>query len=293
MNLRDLHYIVAVADLKHFSKAAEACHISQPSLSMQIRKVEEELSVTLFERTNKQVLVTPEGHAIIARARQILALETDIRTLARQQQNPLAGTLRLGIIPTIAPYIVPRLLPALRKAMPALTLELREAQTHVLVREVQEGAVEIALLALPLHQDGLTELPLYNEPFLVMVPHNHALASKKSIRSDDLHKQELLLLEDGHCLRDQALEVCHTVGAQVRTSFRGTSLETIRRMVEAEQGITLIPQLAIDKEHTQRANYIPFSDPAPFRQVGLLYRNTYPRDALVQKLANVIMQIAQ
>lgn len=288
MNLRDLHYIVTVAQLKHFSQAAEVCHISQPSLSMQIRKVEEELGITLFERSNKQVLVTSAGQQFVTIATRMLALEADLRQLAAQQKNPLAGVLRIGIIPTIAPYLLPKLLPALAKVAPQLQLHVQESQTHVLLKELREGTLECAILALPIRDANLTEVPLYDEPFLAMVPADHSLAKKTSLHPVDLQDESLLLLEDGHCLRDQALEVCQLGGAVAAGNFRGSSLETIRNMVTAHYGITLMPALAVPAKAPSGVKYIPFHAPAPHRAVGLVHRTSYPRQAVVKLVQQVL-----
>jgi len=286
MNLRDLQYIVTVADTLNFNRAAEACHVSQPSLSKQIQKVEEEIGVAIFERTNRKVSLTPIGHQIVARARAALQEADAIRQIARAAGDPMAGNFRLGIIPTVAPYLLPRLLPALRRSLPRLTLALIEGHTESIVDQLKRGELDAVLLAVPLGDDELHEEPLYSEPFLFAAPETHPLASRKRISADDLGTEPLLLLEDGHCLRAQALQLCQRAGGQESSDFRATSLETLRQMVAAGNGATLMPALAAEK-NTVRLRYIPFKEPVPSRLIGLAWRKSSPRRRLLEKLAQV------
>lgn len=289
MNLRDLKYLVAVADHKHFGKAADACFVSQPTLSMQIKKLEEFLDVKLIERNNKKLLITPIGEEIVARARVILDDAEQIRDLARQSSDPMTGRLRLGVIPTIAPYLLPLILPKIHLAYPELEIHLQEAQTHVITDQLLTGKLDAIILALPVEYDSVATHALYHEPFYVGVPDSHPYADRKSLKHDDLVSQPILLLEDGHCLRDQALDVCQTAGAHEKTEFRATSLETLRYMVASESGITLMPKLAI--RENDGVAYIPFRNPAPTRAVGLAWRNTSPRKALMDALSDKIRAI--
>ncbi len=290
MNLRDMEYVVAVAETLHFGRAAERCHVSQPSLSMQIKKAEDMLGVQIFERTNKQVLVTAAGKEIVTRARVILKEFEAMKHMADIARDPMGGPVRLGVIPTMAPYLLPKTLPKLRKALPRVKLTLLEGQTHIMVQQLNEGALDIVLLALPIHDDRLHEAPIFEEAFLLAVPHEHALAAKKQVQISDLEEVELMLLEDGHCLRDQALEVCHKAGAMEQQNFRATSLETLRQMVASGAGITLIPEQAsgIDTKHV---TYIPFAKAKPHRTVGFLWRKSTPRTALFEAMQKLFKDV--
>jgi len=275
MNLRDLQYLVAVADARHFGRAAEASHVSQPTLSMQLKKLEESLGVRLFERTHKQVMVTGVGEEIVRRARTILRETEGLREAARAAQNPLAGELRLGAFPTLAPYFLPLAVPKLRKRLPKLKLLLTEEKTDRLLAMLKEGALDAALLALPIEEEGLETAELLDDPFLLAVPAGHALAKRKQVTRRDIAGMPLLLLEEGHCLRRQALEFCSFAGTGERTDFRATSLETLRQMVAAGVGVTLMPKLAALKG--DGVAYIPFAPPAPLRTIGLVWRKSTAR----------------
>jgi len=283
MNLRDLQYLVAVAEQKHFGKAAQACFISQPALSMQIKKLENTLGVQLFERTHNSVLLTDVGKIICERARNILVQTKEIQDIAQQAKNPFMGELRVGIIPTIAPYLLPHIMPGLSKLFPQLTLYLVEAQTSQLIEKLQTGKLDVALLALPITEQDLVTVSLFEEEFLLAVPNQHALAKRKIIKSTDLENLTLLLLEDGHCLREQALTVCHRANAVEAKGFQATSLETLRHMVAAQAGITLMPKLAC--KSNDGISYIPFRSPKPMRTVGLIWRASTARKALLDKLS--------
>jgi len=286
MNLRDLQYLVAVTDHRHFGKAARACNTSQPTLSMQLKKLEEYLGVQLFERTNKQVMVTPTGDDIARRARRLLHEAEEIKSVAKMAQDPYAGDLRLGAFPTLAPYFLPLAVPTLRKKLPKLKLLLIEEKTESLVERIKAGTLDAALLALPIEEDGLDTLPLFDDPFMLAVPHNHPLAKRKIVRQSDIADEQLLLLEDGHCLRAQALEVCSMAGAAENQEFRATSLETLRHMVASGVGITLIPKMAMQKG--DGIVYIPFAKPTPSRIIGLVWRKTSARMACIRALAESI-----
>jgi LysR family transcriptional regulator, hydrogen peroxide-inducible genes activator len=245
MNLRDLRYLVALAEYRHFGRAAEACFVSQPTLSTQIKKIEDELGVTLVERAPRNVMLTPTGAEIAKRAQRVLAEVEQIRDIARRSLDPEAGTLKLGLFPTLGPYLLPHVVPLLRKRFPRLELLLTEEKTELLLHQLHEGRIDAALLALPLHEEQLHAEPLFEEPFVLAVPAGHALASRSVLRMRDLREQRLLLLDDGHCLREQALDVCQRAGAGEKDGFRATSLETLRQMVAAGVGITLLPLLAV------------------------------------------------
>ncbi|MEO7936623.1 MAG: LysR substrate-binding domain-containing protein, partial [Dokdonella sp.] len=245
MNLRDLQYLVALAEHKHFGRAAEATFVSQPTLSTQIMKLEDELGVALVERTPRKILLTEVGREIVQRARDVLNEVEQIRLIARRTLDPESGTLRLGIFPTLGPYLLPHVIPQIRERFPRLELLLVEEKTEVILRQLREGRLDAGILALPVHDQQLHVEKLFDEPFVLAVPAGNPLANHRSIKLDDLADQNLLLLEDGHCLRDQALEVCQLAGAGEKSGFRATSLETLRQMVAANVGITLLPILAV------------------------------------------------
>lgn len=287
MNLRDLHYLVAVAEHLHFGKAALAVHVSQPTLSMQLKKLEETLGVQLFERSNKRVMLTAIGQELVVRAQRILHEVEQMRAVAQSGHDLEAGTLRLGIFPTLAPYLLPTLMPLLTQHFPRLVLQLVEERTPELMAQLKSGALDAALLALPIAIDGLVAAPLFNEPFLLAVARHHPLAHHKTVTARDMQGETVLLLEDGHCLRDQALAVCHLAGVGESSSFRATSLETLRHMVAASNAITLIPKLATRLDDPLM-RYIPFKTNAPSRSIGLVWRTTNARGPLFAAMAKQI-----
>lgn len=289
MNLRDLHYLVTTADLLHFGRAAEACHVSQPTLSMQLKKLEGELGVQLFERTNKQVMLTPIGGEVVARARHVLSEVGQMKQLAQNSRDPLAGELRLGLFPTLAPYLLPSLMPKLTAAFPKLDMLLVEEKTPTLIAQLEAGHIDAALLAMPVDSDSLAHAPLFVEPFLLAVATTHALAKRKSVRLDELRNESVLLLEDGHCLRDQALEVCHRLGIGEANHFRATSLETLRHMVAGGNAVTLMPKLAT-QEDSATLRYIPFAASPPSRHIALYWRKSSARTPLFTAMAQQIRE---
>ncbi|KGI76997.1 DNA-binding transcriptional regulator OxyR [Oleiagrimonas soli] len=293
MNLRDLHYLVALAEHCHFGRAAEACFVSQPTLSTQIRKLEDELGVTLVERTPRKVLLTDVGREIAARARDVLNEAEQIRAIARRTRDPESGTVRLGIFPTLGPYLLPHVIPMLREAFPRLELLLVEEKTEVVLERLREGKLDAGILALPIHEESLHVEFLFEEPFLLAVPEQHALAERKRLRLDDLAEESLLLLEDGHCLRDQALEVCQLAGAGERTGFRATSLETLRQMVAANVGITLLPTLAVNPPvaRVENMRLIEFGGHPPHRRVAMIWRKSSAMDGFLKRLADVFRRL--
>ncbi len=287
MNLRDLQYLVAVAEQLHFGKAARACNVSQPTLSMQLKKLEETLGVALFERSNKRVMLTATGQEIAARARRILTEVEELRRTARAARDPEAGLLRLGIFPTLAPYFLPHLVPLLRAHFPRLDLQLVEERTPELLAQLSAGGLDAALLALPVAAHGLSSAAVFDEPFLLAVGRDHPLAKRKTVTLSDMRGQHMLLLEDGHCLRDQALEVCHLAGTEESSRFRATSLETLRHMVASSDAITLMPHLATRRDDSLM-RYIPFARPAPSRRIGLVWRSTSARRRLFEAMVRRI-----
>jgi LysR family hydrogen peroxide-inducible transcriptional activator len=295
MNLKDLKYLVALADTGHFGKAAERTFVSQPTLSAQIKKLEEFLGVKLVERQPKNVQLTEVGKQIVVRARRMLDEGDEIIALARSNTDPFAGKLKIGLIPTIGPYLLPRVLQKIRKAVPQLGLMLYEYQTEPLLKRLRDGEIDLGIMALPLLQDGLESRTLYQEAFTVALPNHHPLADKNNIKVQDLKGQTLLLLEDGHCMRDQALEVCSRVDVREVEDFRATSLETLRQMVVAGLGITLLPELAVESPFgSQRGLTIrQFTAPKPSRTVGAVWRKSSTREAAIGAVCDVMDSVME
>ncbi|MDI9382689.1 MAG: LysR substrate-binding domain-containing protein [Verrucomicrobiota bacterium] len=274
MTLRQLEYLEALAETLHFGKAARRCGVSQPALSVQIHQLEEHLGMRLLERRPRQVLLTNHGREVLGRAKNILRELKDIEALAHQARRPLHGSIRMGVIPTIAPYLLPKILPELQRRFSELKLYLREDQTHRILRQLEQGELDVLLLALPIEAPGILARELFKERFLVALPTDHTLAPKKEISVEDLIRFPLLLLEDGHCLRDQALEVCSKDQALADHIIKATSLNTLVEMVASGLGITLIPELAVPAQPSElnRIAIRPFTHPQPWRSVGLLWR---------------------
>jgi len=293
MNIRALQYLVTLAETRHFSRAAERCHVSQPTLSTQIRKLEETLDVQLVERHPRQVMLTPVGEEIVARARIILAETDAIRATAMRARDPHSGTVRIGIFPTLAPYLLPHVVPQIRRAFPRLTLRLFEEKTGDVLAMLAEGRLDAGLLALPVGDDSLEQRVLFEEPFVLAMPENHPLNAQREITLEHLEDQELLLLEDGHCLRDQALEVCQLAGAHERLDFHATSMETLRQMVAANTGITLMPTLAVKPPvaHTENVVIRPFRAPGPKRTIAMVWRKSSALSAFLEELADYFGRI--
>jgi LysR family hydrogen peroxide-inducible transcriptional activator len=289
MNLRDLKYLIALADHKHFGRAAAACFVSQPTLSTQIKKLEDELGVSLVERAPRKVMLTPAGRDAAERARRIVAEVEQMKEGARRSQDPEAGTVRLGIFPTLGPYLLPHVIPRIRERFPHLELLLVEEKSDVLLSRLHEGKLDAALLALPVHDDQLHSEFLFEEPFLLAVPEDHPMARRDSLSLSELSEQKLLLLEDGHCLREQALEVCRLSGANEKSEFRATSLETLRQMVAANVGMTLLPMLAVKPPVAQSPNIhlLGFSDSHPSRQIAMLWRRSSAMGEFLLELSRV------
>ena len=300
MTLQDLRYVVTLAETRNFARAAKACYVSQPTLSTQIKKLEDELGLALFERTNKRVMPTPAGFELIVQARVVLEEAEKLQQMAQQALDPMAGPLRLGVIPTLGPYLLPHLVPQLRADYPRLSLYLREDLTANLIERLRSGALDAILLALPIQTDGLELIELFREPFVMALPKDSPLAGKSEVMETDLMGVQLLLLEDGHCLRDQALAVCGLPQPRGAEDFRGSSLETLRQMVAAGVGCTLLPALAADaagaggtKLTSDRLIELrPFAAPVPSRTIGLAARRGFPRMEMVRAFAELIKRHA-
>jgi LysR family hydrogen peroxide-inducible transcriptional activator len=291
VNLRDLRYLVAVADERHFGRAADACFVSQPTLSTQIRKLERELGVELVERNPRHVALTGIGERVVERARAVIREVDGIVDDARQSQDPATGTLRLGLFPTLAPYLLPHVVPEVHRRFPDLELLLVEEKSEVLHQQVRDGSLDAVLLARPVHDEQLHEQFLFEEPFVLAVPAGHPLAAVgEPIPTSVLAGEQLLLLEEGHCLRDQALSVCQLAGGGERRGFRATSLETLRQMVAAGVGMTLLPELATVPPiaPSQDVVLVPFVDPVPRREIALYWRRSSAFRDFLPDLADVI-----
>jgi LysR family hydrogen peroxide-inducible transcriptional activator len=290
LKLKDLRYLVAVADTRHFGRAAERSFVSQPTLSAQLKKLEEYLGVQLIERAPKRVALTAAGEEVVERARRILEASEEIVELAKGHCDPLAGRLKLALLPTIGPYLLPKVSARLRKSLPRLELMLYEYQTDPMLEKLHSGEIDVGILALPVTVDGLDSYELYKEPFTVALPASHRLAQRASIRLEDLNHETLLLLEDGHCLRDQALDICASTDIHEKQDFRATSLETLRQMVAAGIGITLLPELASHGAYGNARGVAikPFAKPVPTRTIGAVWRKSSARRTAILELAKQI-----
>jgi LysR family transcriptional regulator, hydrogen peroxide-inducible genes activator len=294
MTLTELRYIVAVARERHFGRAAEACFVSQPTLSVAVKKLEEELDVKLFERGSNEVSVTPLGEEIIRQAQSVLEQAQAIKEIAKRGKDPLAGALRLGVIYTIGPYLLPDLVRASIERVPQMPLMLQENFTVKLLEMLRAGELDCAILAEPFMDTNLAMAPLYDEPFVVAVPRSHHLASRQSIGAEELKRETMLLLGAGHCFRDHVLEVCpefarfSSDAEGIRKSFEGSSLETIKYMVAAGMGVTVVPSLSVAREPHPHIAYIPFEEPAPTRRVVLAWRRSFTRYEAIAALRNAV-----
>ena len=294
MTLTELKYIVAVAREKHFGKAAEACFVSQPTLSVAIKKLEEELDLKLFERSANEVTVTPLGEEIVRQAQSVLEQAANIKEIAKRGKDPLAGPLKLGVIYTIGPYLLPDLVKQAIERVPQMPLMLQENFTVKLLDMLRTGELDAAIMAEPFPDTGLAVAPLYDEPFMVAVPKSHPLAKRKRISAEELKQETMLLLGTGHCFRDHVLEVCPEYARfasdaeGIRKSFEGSSLETIKYMVASGMGVTVVPQLSVPKDAQQHVCYVPFSPPPPTRRVVLAWRRTFTRYEAIAALRNAI-----
>ncbi|MBL0718679.1 hydrogen peroxide-inducible genes activator [Piscinibacter sp. Jin2] len=302
MTLTELRYIVALARERHFGRAAEACFVSQPTLSVAIKKLEDELDCKIFERGSNEVSVTPLGDEIVRQAQSVIEQAAAIKEIAKRGKDPLAGPLKLGIIYTIGPYLLPELVRNTIDRVPQMPLMLQENFTVKLLDMLRTGELDAAILAEPFPDTGLAVAPLYDEPFMVAAPATHALARRTSVSAEELKQETMLLLGNGHCFRDHVLEVCpefarfSSDAEGIRKSFEGSSLETIKHMVASGMGVTVVPQLSIPEAGQAPANphlrYIPFSDPVPTRRVVLVWRRTFTRYEAIAALRNAIYACA-
>ena len=294
MTLTELRYIVALARERHFGRAAEACFVSQPTLSVAIKKLEEELEVKIFERASGEVGVTPLGEEIVRQAQAVIEMAAGIKETAKRGKDPLAGPLRLGLIYTIGPYLLPTLVRQAIKRVPQMPLVLQENFTARLLEMLRNGELDCAILAEPFPDTGLAVAPLYDEPFMVAVPRGHPLAKRASVAAEALKHETMLLLGTGHCFRDHVLEVCPEYARfasnaeGIRKSFEGSSLETIKHMVASGMGITVVPQLSVPHDKQPHVVYLPFSDPVPTRRVVLAWRRSFPRYEAIAALRNAV-----
>jgi LysR family transcriptional regulator, hydrogen peroxide-inducible genes activator len=290
LTLRDLEYLVAVADRRHFGKAADACHVSQPALSAQIRKIEDFLGVQLFERSNRNVVITPIGEQVARQARIVLEEANKIATLAQETSRPLSGALRLGTIATLGPYLMPHLLAPLRKEFPKLELLMKEGLTDELIEDLRNGLLDAVLAAPTFNTEGLKLIPLFEEPFLVATPKNHAFALRAAVRPRDLNSEDMVLLEDGHCLRNQTIEVCPSNRRGKFREFQATSLETLRHLVASGFGYSLMPRLAVDANDRLKnlITYRPFEGKPVGRTIVLVCRERFGRMNDIETLAEFI-----
>ena len=294
MTLTELRYIVAVARERHFGRAAEACFVSQPTLSVSIKKLEEELDVKIFERGANEVTVTPLGEEIVRQAQSVIEQAAAIKEIAKRGKDPLSGPLRMGIIYTIGPYLLPELVRQAIERTPQMPLMLQENFTVKLLEMLRTGELDCAILAEPFPDTGLAVAPLYDEPFMIATPKTHPLAARKSVSSEELKRETMLLLGTGHCFRDHVLEVCpefarfSSNGEGIRKSFEGSSLETIKHMVASGMGITVVPQLSVPAEPQQHVKYVAFEPPVPTRRVVLAWRRTFTRYEAIAALRNAV-----
>lgn len=298
MTLTELRYIVAVARERHFGRAAETCFVSQPTLSVAIKKLEDELGVMIFERGGTEVGITPIGMQIINQAQKVLEASSEIKEIARQGHDPLTGPLKVGVIHTVGPYLLPYLMPVHMEQNPNMPLVLQESFTVRLVEMLRQGEIDCAIMAAPVPDSGLDFLSLYEEKFVLAVPADHRWAKLKSITTDELKDETMLLLGNGHCFRDQVLEACPEMSPfassidGIQRSFEGSSLETIRHMVASGLGITLLPESALIfgdySKRQDKIKYIPIKAPTPSREIVLVWRKSYTRQAAIMALAESI-----
>jgi LysR family hydrogen peroxide-inducible transcriptional activator len=295
MTLTELRYVVAVARERHFGRAAEACNVSQPTLSVSVKKLEEELDVRIFERGSSEIGVTPIGEEIVRQAQAVIDGAAEIKEIAKTRGDPLAGPLSVGVIYTIGPYLLPELVRQAIARTPQMPLVLQENFTVKLLELLRTGELDCAIMAEPFPDTGLALAPLYDEPFVVAVPRSHAFASRASLKADELRRERMLLLGTGHCFRDHVLEVCPeyaqfagTGDSALRRTFEGSSLETIRYMVASGMGMTVVPRLSVPAAGDENVAFVPFADPVPSRRVVLAWRRTFTRYEAIAALRNAI-----
>ncbi|WDZ77316.1 LysR substrate-binding domain-containing protein [Ensifer adhaerens] len=293
ITLRQMRYFEALASARHFGKAAELVHVSQPALSAQIMEMESHLGVKLVERSRSGVFLTRKGEEVLARTRAILAEVDQLEQSARASSGTLEGRIRIGVIPTLAPYLVPRLVPHLRRVYPAIEIELKESVTSRLVADLGEGLLDAVVAALPIETEGLSTKPLFSDRFYMAMADDERNILMSPLTEDQVDVEQLLLLEEGHCLRDQALAVCSTAGKRRLVSFGATSMTTLLQMVANGMGMTLIPEIAIATEAARNSiRIVPFAAPEPAREIGLVWRRSSPRERDMEALATAIRACA-
>ncbi|GAA4013608.1 hydrogen peroxide-inducible genes activator [Actimicrobium antarcticum] len=298
MTLTELKYIVAVSRQKHFGHAAEACFVAQPTLSVAIKKLEDELGVIIFERGGSEISMTPLGAQICAQAEHVLEQTAAIKEIAKQNKDPLAGPFRLGIIYTIAPYLLPSLVRTMIETVPQMPLILQEQFTVRLLEMIRQGELDAAIIALPFNESGLTVQPLYDEPFVVALPAHHPWAERSAISAEELKTENMLLLGSGHCFRDQVLEVCpemarfSTGSDGIARTFEGSSLETIRHMVASGIGITVLPKASVPDMQAADGmlRYVPLAPPVPSRRVVIAWRKSFTRPAAIEAICAAVLR---
>ncbi len=299
MTLTELRYIVAVAEERHFGRAAQRCHVSQPTLSIAIKKLEEELSVSLFDRSSNEVITTQAGDRIIAQAKKVLDAADIIRQLASKEQDELDGSFKLGLIFTVAPYLLPKLILSLRDVAPKMPLMLEENYTHVLTESLKRGELDAIVVAEPYHETGVVTLPLYDEPFFVIVPKGHPFEELDEITAEQIAEERVLLLTEGNCMRDQILGSCSELAARQRidgltNTLQGSSINTVRHMVATGLGISVLPATALTENDHMLFSIVPFKPPVPQRRIVLAYRRHFirPKALLAIKQALMVANIA-
>ncbi|WP_301099831.1 DNA-binding transcriptional regulator OxyR [Otariodibacter sp.] len=291
MNIRDLEYLIALADFKHFRKAADACNVSQPTLSGQIRKLEDELGTVLLERTSRKVLFTQAGLTLVEQAKRILREVKILKEMASNQGKDMSGPILIGIIPTLGPYLSPVILPILKKQYPELDIYIYELQTEQLLEQLEAGQIDCGILALGKESETFIEVPIFDEKMYLAVSHTHPWANKNVLNLSELRDQEMLMLDNGHCLRTQTMNYCLSTGAKENEHFKASSIETLRNMVAAEIGMAFIPELATRIKKDDNLVYVGFSDPVPYRKIGLVYRPGSPLRLRYERLAKEIESI--
>jgi len=289
MTLNELRYIVAVAHERSFGRAAQRCFVSQPALSVAIQKLEEELGTRLFERGKAEVSITPVGERVVEQAQKVLEEAARVKELAQAGRNQLAGALRLGAIYTVAPYLLPDLIPALRAIAPQMPLEIEENLTENLEAALKSGRIDVAIIALPFDPPGIATEFLYEEPFEIVVPRDHKWAKRKSVAADELATERTILLGVGHCFRDQVLDACKELNRGESPVTRANSLETVRNMVASGLGVSVLPRDAMTpKYHSQLVVPVPFARPTPARRIALAWRKSFPRPQAIQAIRDAV-----
>lgn len=291
MTLNELRYIVAVSRELNFHRAAERCFVTQPALSLAIQKLEEELGVKLFERKKNDISLTIVGEAIVEQAARVLDEADKIKQLARQGSSPLVGVVRLGVIYTVGPYLLPELIPILRQNAPEMPLEVEESTTTSLESQLRNGLVDVIVIALPFEMPSIETMPLYDEAFVVVVPVDHSWANRQHVAAEELAQEKVLLLNSGHCFSNQVTQACPELARNGQV-LQGNSLETVRNMVASNLGITVLPMSAAMERHSNPLlKIIPFADPVPFRRVALAWRKSYSRKEAIEVIAHSVQQI--